>query len=84
MPWMQILLFLLKYGPQILGLVKSIWDLIVWIQGHEKQVMAVIGGDSKSIARQMHALAKDAKQRKDVSHLVELRIKLGERAMALA
>ncbi len=75
MPISQIIIFLLKYGPQILGLAKGIWDLVDWICLHDDKVSV----SGKMMSQNLHMMARTAKSLSDTSELERYRAALQRR-----
>lgn len=88
MSWLTILLFILKYGPAIFELVKSIFDLIEWLRERDPKTLVDKVGfksayDRKELMRALTDMAAEAKRQKDTSALVGLRDKLAARRAEL-
>lgn len=79
MPWLQILIFLLKYGTSILGLVRGIWELVDWLRQHDDKIDVANIITPKSMKRNLHQLAKNARRHRDMSALEQMRDHLAAR-----
>lgn len=81
MPWMQIILFLIKYGTGILSLVKGIWELVEWLRDRDAgNSFTFVGGrDKASMKKHLAVMARCAKERGDLSELKAMRDMLAKR-----
>ncbi len=56
--WLQLLIFLIKYGPSIFNLVKEIIELVKWLRENRKTMMIA---DNDTQLRTLHLMAKRCK-----------------------
>ena len=68
MGFISILMFLLKYGPAILNLIKTAITLIRWLKENDDQA-AVQFADSKNVEASLDGIARRCKKRGDNAEL---------------
>jgi len=68
MGFISILMFLIKYGPAILNLIKTAITLIRWLRENDEQA-AVQFADSATIEVNLNGMARRCKRRGDNAEL---------------
>jgi len=68
MGFISILMFLIKYGPAILNLIKTAITLIRWLRENDEQA-AVQFADSATIEVNLNGMAQRCKKRGDNTEL---------------
>lgn len=67
MSFISIILFLIKYGPAIVELIKAAIDLIKWLRKNDEE--RVEFADEASVKSRLEGMAKRCKQKKDTQEL---------------
>jgi len=68
MGFISILMFLIKYGPAILNLIKTAITLIRWLRENDDQA-AVQFADAKNVEATLDGIARRCKKRGDNAEL---------------
>ncbi len=75
MPFIQVLVFVIKYGPGVLTLVRGIWELVDWIKARDEKVTV----SAKMMKQNLHVMAKKARKAKDLGELQKMHATLSAR-----
>lgn len=73
MSWLTVLLFLLKYGPTILNIVREIYDLIQWLRGNSAMMSTVAFMNNSNVIKHLDGMASRCKDCRSPRELIAYR-----------